>query len=444
MIRLPDRRRRPARSFAALCCAAVALLPVSACTPSGPNQSEVPASATATASATAGEAPAPAAGTPTAALLPLDGTSLRATFEGQAKQLLVPGAVMLLRTPAGEFSFSYGVDSLGGDRPVSPGEHIRIGSVTKTWTGAVILQLVQEGRMKLTDPVSKYRPDVPNGDNITIEQMLSMRSGLYNYSESYELNLALDSTPKRVWTPEELVAIALPLPVYFAPGEGYHYSNTNTVLLGLIAEKLEGSPLAEVIQKRILGPLGLAQSSFPSSDSTDLPVPHPRGYMYMDNLLTLASAKLPADLIARAQAGTLLPNDYTNSNPSWTWAAGQGISTIGDLASWAEAITGGKVLNPEMQKIWLDSPRPVAAGDAGGALYGLGLAKFGNLYGHTGELPGFNTFMGSDPVNKVTLVVWTNLAPAADGRDPATATARALLGLVYAQPGTPSPGPSRG
>lgn len=443
MTTLPAPRRRPSRPFAALCCAAVALLPVGACTPSGPNQSQAPASATATASATdratAGGTSAPAA---PASLLPLDGNSLRATFEGQAKQLLVPGAVMLLRTPAGDFSFSYGVDSLGGGRPVTPAEHIRIGSVTKTWTGAIILQLVQEGRMKLSDAVSKYRPDVPNGDNITIEQMLSMRSGLYNYSESYELNLALDTTPKRVWTPEELVAIALPLPVYFAPGEGYHYSNTNTVLLGLIAEKLEGTPLGGIIQKRILGPLGLAQSSFPSSDSSDLPAPHPRGYMYMDNLLTLASAKLPADLIARAQAGTLLPNDYTNSNPSWTWAAGQGISTIGDLAIWAEAITGGKVLNAEMQKIWLDSPTPVAAGDAGGALYGLGLAKFGNLYGHTGELPGFNTFMGSDPVNKVTLVVWTNLAPAADGRDPATAIARALLGLVYAEPGTPSPGPS--
>ncbi|MET4096391.1 serine hydrolase domain-containing protein [Arthrobacter sp. UYCu712] len=447
MTKPPDRTRRPRRPVAALCWAAAVLLPAGACTPSGP--APPPATATASASATAdasASAPASAASASASAaagaLLPVDEAKLRETFEGQAKQLLVPGAVMLLRTPAGEVSFSYGFESRGGDRPVSLAHHIRVGSITKTWTGAVILQLVQEGRLKLGDAVSKYRPDVPNGDNITIEQMLSMRSGLYNYSESYELNLALDTTPQRVWTPEELVGIALPLLVYFAPGEGFHYSNTNTVLLGLIAEKLEGKPLAGIIQDRILGPLGLAQTSFPPSDSNGLPAPHPRGYMYMNNVLTLATSRLPADLIAQAQAGTLLPNDYTDSNPSWTWAAGQGISTAGDLANWAEAITGGKVLNPGTQKIWLDSPRPVDPDDAAGALYGLALAKFGNLYGHTGELPGFNSFMGNDPVNKVTLVVWTNLAPAADGRDPAAAIARALIGSLYAPPAIPSPAPS--
>ncbi|WP_426977645.1 serine hydrolase domain-containing protein [Pseudarthrobacter sp. O4] len=428
------------RSLTTLCTAAAALLPATACAALVPPQSESTATASATPSATAAATVNSAAST---ALLPLDKARLRETFETQADQLLVPGAVMFLRTPEGDFSLSYGVKRLGGSSPVSLADHIRIGSITKTWTGAVILQLVQEGRLKLGDPVSKYRPDVPNGDSITIEQMLSMRSGLYNYSESYELNLAMDTRPQRVWTPEDLVAIALPLPVYFAPGEGFHYSNTNTVLLGLIAEKLEGKPLGEIIRKRILRPLGLTQTSFPPSESNELPAPHPRGYMFMNNVLTIATAKLPADLIARAQAGTLLPNDYTNSNPSWTWAAGQGISTAGDLASWAEAITAGKVLNPEMQKIWLDSPRPVNPGDPGGALYGLALAKFGNLYGHTGELPGFNTFMGSDPVNKVTLVVWTNLAPSADGRDPAATISKALLGELYAPAAAPPPTPSQ-
>ncbi|WP_373191186.1 serine hydrolase domain-containing protein, partial [Mycobacterium marinum] len=84
-------------------------------------------------------------------------------------------------------------------------------------------------------PVSKYRPDVPNGDNITIEQLLNMRSGLYNYSETPEVNEALDNDPQRVWTPDELLTIAYQNPPYFLPGAGYHYSNTNYVLLGLIA-----------------------------------------------------------------------------------------------------------------------------------------------------------------------------------------------------------------
>ncbi len=94
-------------------------------------------------------------------------------------------------------------------------------------------------------------------------------------------------------------------------------------------------------------------------------------------------------------------------------------------------MTTGKVLDAEMQKIRMDSLRPTSD-SPGAASYGYGIARFGPMYGHTGELPGFNSFMGSDPVNNVTLIVWTNLAPAADGRDPATTIARALIGQVYA------------
>ena len=118
-------------------------------------------------------------------------------------------------------------------------------------------------------------------------------------------------------------------------------------------------------------------------------------------------------------------------NPSWGWAAGSGISTAEDLATWAEALGGGKVLGPDLQKMRLDSLKPVKPDDPGGALYGLGIAKFGNLFGHTGELPGFNSFAGNDPENNVTLVVWTNLAPTPDGQDPATVIARTLIGKVY-------------
>jgi len=118
-------------------------------------------------------------------------------------------------------------------------------------------------------------------------------------------------------------------------------------------------------------------------------------------------------------------------NTSWAWSAGSGISTADDLAAWAEALGSGKVLGPELQKQRLESPRPVKADDPAVALYGLGIAKFGKLFGHTGELPGFNSFAGHDPENKVTLVVWTNLAPTPDGQDPAAAIARTLIGEIY-------------
>src|SRR3984893_748818 len=130
---------------------------------------------------------------------------------------------------------------------------------------------------------------------------------------------------------------------------------------------------------------------------------------------------------AAARAGTLEPNDYTDANPSWGWAAGAGISTANELVTWVQGAGGRKFLNAEIQKKRLASLLPMTPNNPNGALYGLGIAKFGKLYGHTGELPGFNSFMGNDPDDAVTLVVGTNLAPSVDGRDPATTIARAVI-----------------
>ncbi len=140
--------------------------------------------------------------------LTVDPVALQATLDTMAAEMLVPGAAMLLRTPQGEFTATFGVRGLNDPTPVTIDDHIRIGSNTKTWTGTVILQLVEEGRIALDDKVSKYRADVPNGDNITIEMLLNMRSGLFSYSSTFALNDALDRTPDRVWDPEELLAIA--------------------------------------------------------------------------------------------------------------------------------------------------------------------------------------------------------------------------------------------
>ncbi|MCT9870198.1 serine hydrolase domain-containing protein [Paenarthrobacter aurescens] len=365
------------------------------------------------------------------ALRPFDASALQAEFERTAKDLLVPGAVVLLQTPEGTLTASYGTGTRGSERPVSTEDHVRVGSVTKTWTTTLILQLVQEGKLSLDDAVSKYRTDVPNGDAITLEQMLTMRSGLFNYTETLELNTAMDKDPQRAWQPDELLALAFAHPPYFAPGQGFHYSNTNTVLLGLIAEKVEGKPLGTLFKERIFEPLGLKGTVFPDVSSNAIPEPHPRGYFYGDNVLTMTNPAIPEDMQKEAAAGSLAPNDVTDVNPSWAWAAGSGISTAADLKILGEALVNGKLLKPELQQKRLESVTPTNPENPGGALYGLGIAKFGNLYGHTGELPGFNTFMGNDPVNSVTLVVWTNLAPAADGRDPATTIAKTLIGKLY-------------
>ena len=120
-------------------------------------------------------------------LKPIDRSALQNTVDATAKELMVPGAMVLLRTPQGEFIVSYGTSVLGDTIPPRAGTHFRIASNTKTMTAAVIMLLAQEGRLGLDDPVSKYVPGVPNGDNITIAQLLRMRSGLYNYTNAPEL-----------------------------------------------------------------------------------------------------------------------------------------------------------------------------------------------------------------------------------------------------------------
>ena len=129
-------------------------------------------------------------------LLPIDAVAMQGTVERLAKEMLVPGAFVILRTPNGDFATTYGVTTHRGTVPTGFDQHVRVGSNTKTWTGTVILQQVQEGRLRLDDKVSKYRPDVPNGDNITIEHLLAMRSGLHNYGTTLELNQTLDNQPE--------------------------------------------------------------------------------------------------------------------------------------------------------------------------------------------------------------------------------------------------------
>lgn len=371
------------------------------------------------------------------ALFPIDSAAMQGAVEQLAEEMLVPGAVVILRTPNGEFTTTYGVTTYSGTVPTGFEQHVRVGSNTKTWVGTVILQQVQEGLIALDDPVSKYRPDVPNGERITIEHLLAMRSGLHNYTTTLLLNQMLDVEPTKAWTQDELLALSYNFPPDFAPGTAFGYSNTNTILLGLIAQQLEGDkPLATIMQGRLFAPLGLMNTLLPDIASNAIPDPYSRGHMYGDNVLTMDPPHtLPDDMQAAARAGTLAPGDQTGLNPSWGWAAGAGISTANDLVTWVRALVNGELLNADLQAQRLASLSPIDPSNPNSASYGWGLAKFGNLYGHTGELPGYNSFMGHDPVNGVTLVVWTNLAPTVDGRDPATTIAATLVGMLYA----PSP-----
>jgi D-alanyl-D-alanine carboxypeptidase len=173
---------------------------------------------------------------------PAYATVLQPQLEQLVQELFVPAAVVVVLSPElGDWATTFGTRSLDSGQPVTLSDHVRIGSNTKTMTGTIILQLVEEGKLDLDDSISKFRPDVPNGDQITIRNLLTMRSGLYNYSESVELNRSLDETPLRVWSPDELLAIAFRQPPLFEPGSKYSYSNTNFILLGEVIEMLTGN-----------------------------------------------------------------------------------------------------------------------------------------------------------------------------------------------------------
>ena len=132
--------------------------------------------------------------------LPIDSAALQATVEGAGKELLLPGALVLLNTPEGNFVFGYGATELGMTKPPRTDTHFRAASNTKTMTAAVIVRLAQEGKLSFDDLISKYVQGVPNGDKITIRQLLKMRSGLYNFTNAPELAESLDHDPDKVWT----------------------------------------------------------------------------------------------------------------------------------------------------------------------------------------------------------------------------------------------------
>ena len=383
------------------------------------------------------------------ALKPIDQVALQSLVDTTIKELLIPGAVVLLRTPQGDFTAASGTTQLGTTSRPRTDTHFRIASNTKTMTAAVILQLAQEGKgeLSLSDPVSKYVPGVPNGDNITIAQLLEMRSGLYNYTNDPIISATIDTDPAKVWTPAELLVIAFANPPNFPPGTKYEYNNTNYALLGLIIEKMDGRPLATAMQKRLFEPLGMQHTVLPASTVNTIPEPYSHGYLYGSSSVALyGTPPYSPEEKAAARAGNLLPNDYTGVNHSFAAAAGGVISTGNDLATWIRALVAGRVLNAEYQRRWLDSLKPEDPSKPA-QKYGYGISQVSwgpnTIYFHGGETPGYNSKISYDSTNQMTLIVWTNLAVSLDEQQTANTLWVKVLDHIYVvSPLSPPPSPT--
>lgn len=376
---------------------------------------------------------------------PAYATKLQKAIPGLMKANAIPGVVVLIKSPSrGNWSATFGTAAIGKKAPMSLGDHFRIGSNTKTMTSTIILQLVQEGKLELDDPISKFRPDVPNGDNITIAQLSEMRSGLYSYSFDPGFNATLDKDPEKAWTPDELLTIAFSHPPDFAPGAEYEYSNTNIVLLGLVIEQITGMSASKAFQRRIFGPLKMQHSSLPTKTVSKIPAPRPQGYQFGTNVATIDSYALPPAQVPAALAGRLKPINQTNANPSWAWTAGAAISTPRDLARYVKALVGGGLLDKRTQKLRLDSIQPTVAGQPDGVGYGLGLAQFApGIIGHDGQIPGYSSFMVYNLETRDTIIIGSNLAASpVNGEGAAVLVAKTIIGTLYGAADVPKSNPA--
>ncbi|MGW6455082.1 serine hydrolase [Streptomyces sp. NPDC055078] len=337
----------------------------------------------------------------------------------------VPGVTVGLWAPGkGSYVRSFGVADKATGAAMAPGLYMRIGSETKTFTVTALLELVDQDKVGLDDPIGKYVDGVPNGDRITLRQLAGMRSGLFNYSMDEGFFKALTSDPERPFTPQELLDYSFKHPVQFEPGAEFEYCNTNLILLGLVVEKAGGLPLNEFIAENVLEPAGLSRTLFPTG--AEFPSPHAHGYTNQT-----ASGKT---------------EDATDWDPSWGWAAGAMISDLQDLRSWARTLATGTLLTPETQAERLKTgPTTIP-----GAGYGLGIFNVQGWIGHNGSLPGYESLTVYLPEPRATMVVLLNTDITHDQAEPSTLFGKAITEIVTpdhvynlpvqpAKPTTPTP-----
>ena len=315
-------------------------------------------------------------------------TALQELLDEQVKEQDILGMAMAVRLADGTvIGKASGYSDPSGEEAWSVDSLAAIGSVTKTYTAVVIMQLIEEGKLSLDDTIDTWFPQQPNGDKITIRMLLSHTSGLNIYIRGPKL---MEGHWAREWAPMELVAEANKLGPVGEPGSSEAlYSNTNYILLGLIVEEVTGNSLAQEVETRIIKPLGLRDTTFLwKEDVLDIMI---GGYIQMEdgyqNFLELP----------------WLPH------PSTTWAAGDIVSTVSDLMTFASALFDGDLVLKETLEIMAE---PVGTDVANGFLWGLGGGTLDGAGPRTfamgGGMPGYRALYVGSLDSKVLVVALLN------------------------------------
>lgn len=337
-------------------------------------------------------------------------TPLEAQLNERLTAMECPGALVgIFRADGTAERYAIGVADVKTKAPMSLDMHMRIASVTKMFLAAVVLQLAEEGKLSLDDPISKYVDGVPGGDKITLRQLGNNTSGLFNSIENKDYQRAIMASPDKDWPLREILDYAFARPAYNEPGAAWRYSNTNAVLLGMAIEKVTGQRWGEVVVERVARPLKLEHTGVPKAHGV-LPDPHPSAYRngYPDKVIGYGDVFY----------------DVSNYSSSWTGPAGEMYSTLDDLGRAIRPLVKGELLKEAGRKelhTWVETTRENTE-------YGFGLARLqGTSLGHNGDVPGFNVAARYCEDLDCTIVTMTNLSNNKDRTMPAEQLAELVL-----------------
>jgi peptidoglycan/LPS O-acetylase OafA/YrhL/CubicO group peptidase (beta-lactamase class C family) len=356
---------------------------------------------------------------PEAAIDPALAAELQGILDAAVADETIPGAVLSIELASGAtWTGASGRADRESALPMTPEMRVRIGSLSKMFTAVVVLQLMEEGKIELDKPIATWLPDLlPDGDAITVRQLLQHTSGLYDYFEDRAFVREAYAAPERIWTSRELVAYAVRFPSAFEPGakDRWSYSSTNYVVLGMLVEQVTGNSLAVEVRRRILEPVQLRETYF--APDQQVVGPQARGYSKGD--------------------------DHTAIAMSFGFAAANIVTTADDLRRFGHALFAGQLLEPETHDLmeqFVDGKGQYGMPELE---YGLGLMRNrlpvgpgpngqprpeaqSRVIGHIGGLGGFRAALWYAPASQ-TLVALSVNQTSTDPNQLATQVLDALL-----------------
>lgn len=316
---------------------------------------------------------------------PIDEPAIQKIIEQSRVKYQIPGVAVTINCPSEhnlhEFTAGFGKIN---EEPLTNDHLFQVGSITKSFIAVLMLQLEAEGSLSIDDSISRWLPNLKDKwQSITIKQLLNHSSGIYNYTDTLIEKLKEDKLDLYYqWSSDELLGIAKNKPLYFTPGDNFHYSNTNYVIAGMIIEVATGHSLEYELNARLIQPLQLKNTFYlPLKPNEQQLKRMSHGYSENGNFSDE-------------------PHDITDANLSWANAAGSIITNSHDLAIWFMSLMHGDILPPSqmselMQTIPTNGSLPNASPDNS---YGLGVMHDPKLFSkdiwwHTGGTLGYSTFI---------------------------------------------------